>query len=365
MLLQRAPLLGVLHELPGLGYSCRLIGCLPSAREAAISAPANGGTNVIQDTSLSGTNRLFEAARSARRLPHWALALLMGVVFIFGAVLIIQLLALVLDVLLPSAMTGAGQEATLATPTVEGLRISLLLVLGFATVYVFVALWVRHYEGRSFRSIGFLPGRAAKKFARGAALGLLFFAAVVGILALLGTLAPRPVSAEQVGLPALGGVLLVGVGFLVQGPAEEVLHRGWILGSVGARYGLAAGVALNCAMFALAHILNTGMSVMPAINLLLVAVFLSIYALREGAIWGVCAWHWMWNWVQGNLFGLPVSGSEPLGGSLIALEEAGPDLITGGAFGPEGGLVVTLVLLVGIAALLLMAKRGASGRAVR
>lgn len=331
----------------------------------SISTHTSDTTSTNQDTTLSSANRLFAAARSARNLPHWGLVLLMAAVFIGGSQLIALPFELALNILLPSPVLVVDQQVILGSPIQTGLSSLLLLVLNFAPIYLFVGWWVRRYEGRSFRSVGFLPPREAKKFIRGSVLGLLFFAVVVGMLALLGDLSPRPVSVDQVGLPALGGVALVVVGFLVQGPAEEVLTRGWILGSIGARYGLLAGVSLNCIVFAFAHLLNTGISITAVINLLLVGVFLSGYALREGSIWGVCAWHWMWNWAQGNLFGLPVSGQVPEGGSLLALQTSGPDLLTGGVFGPEGGLVVTLVLSMGIAAVFLLGRGRTTDRLTR
>lgn len=85
------------------------------------------------------------------------------------------------------------------------------------------------------------------------------------------------------------------------------------------------------------------------VNLLLYSLFAAFYALREGSLWGVCAFHSAWNWAQGNFFGLAVSGNQADGGMLFDLMEVGPDWFTGGAFGPEGGLAVTLMLLVGIA----------------
>jgi hypothetical protein len=80
----------------------------------------------------------------------------------------------------------------------------------------------------------------------------------------------------------------------------------------------------------------------------------------------VFALHAVWNWAQGNLFGFAVSGMEIESGTLVDLMEAGPDQITGGLFGPEGGLVVTLVLvlsilLVGWAARRSVATQAAAG----
>ena len=96
----------------------------------------------------------------------------------------------------------------------------------------------------------------------------------------------------------------------------------------------------------------------------LFGVLASLYVLRRGNLWGACAIHSMWNFAQGNLFGAAVSGNRS-GPSLLraeAIASGSASLWNGGAFGPEGGLAVTLVLLAGIAVLLFLipnAKEGA------
>jgi len=79
----------------------------------------------------------------------------------------------------------------------------------------------------------------------------------------------------------------------------------------------------------------------------LVGVFLAFYALREGSLWGICGLHAAWNWAQGSVFGFSVSGTGVPGGSLFNLQTnpAASELLTGGVFGPEASLVVTVVLV--------------------
>jgi hypothetical protein len=56
--------------------------------------------------------------------------------------------------------------------------------------------------------------------------------------------------------------------------------------------------------------------------------------------------HLAWNFFQGTVYGFPVSGSQP-SRRLLILEQSGPELWTGGAFGPEGGLLGIVATLVG------------------
>jgi len=85
-------------------------------------------------------------------------------------------------------------------------------------------------------------------------------------------------------------------------------------------------------------------------GLLLFAVFTALWVLRQGSLWSVIAFHAAWNWVQGNVAGIAVSGNEAPGGALVRLVPDGPAALSGGAFGAEGSLVVTAVLLTATAA---------------
>ena len=142
---------------------------------------------------------------------------------------------------------------------------------------------------------------------------------------------------------------LVLIGWVVQGGAEEVLIRGWVLPVIGARYKAWIGLLVSSLIFSLMHGLNPGLSAIALVNLALFGVFAGLFAMREGSLWGISALHSVWNWVQGNFFGFQVSGTNADGGTLINLMEIGADWFTGGEFGPEGGLAVTIVLVIGIA----------------
>jgi hypothetical protein len=147
--------------------------------------------------------------------------------------------------------------------------------------------------------------------------------------------------------------LVLLLGWMVQGAAEEVLFRGFLFQIIGVRMGLFSGILVSSVLFALLHIFN-GKSIgwLALVNLTLFAVFAVLYALREGGLWGIFALHTTWNWAQANLFGMEVSGLPFHLTPALNLKEVGPDWVTGGAFGPEGGLAVTLVLFAGLLALL-------------
>ena len=322
-------------------------------------------------TLLNPNNHLFELARSGQRLPHLILAIVLGFVFVVAAQFIGGIPALMIVWAL--SMVGTGEALSFENPD-ELLRLVLpdtaleqviFLVLLFAPIFLFLWGWLTWYEKRPFWTIGLERPGAGLKYLRGLWIGLIMFAVSVGISAALGFVAFEENSGGQPqGLAAVASVLLVFLGWTIQGPAEEALARGWLLPIIGARYKPLLGVIISSLVFAAYHILNFyGLELDPFVvfialfNLFLFGVFTALYTLREGSLWGVFGIHAVWNWAQGNLFGFEVSGMPPAGGMLFNLIEVGPDVVTGGPFGPEGGLAVTIILIASTGAVWLVAER--------
>jgi len=306
-------------------------------------------------------NRLYQLARSGRRLLPWFFALPLGAAIAFfsqlGAVPLFIGMMAIYGFSESGEVSLAGESAL-----VSGGWMALQLVSAFVGIFLLLALWMKFYEKRPLASLGYEKNAALWQYLRGLGLGIALFAGAVGILALFGAVAPEQGGdpARQ-GIAALGGVLIVFLGWMVQGAAEEALARGWMLPTLSARYKPWVGILLSSLFFAVLHGLNPNLSVIALVNLFLFGVFAAFYALREGSLWGISALHAVWNWVQGNFFGLQVSGMETGGGMLLNLQETGADWLTGGAFGPEGGLAVTLMLLLGISITLLWRKLDQTG----
>lgn len=291
-------------------------------------------------------SRLFELARQGQRLTH--IGLVIPLSFLFA--LLGQLGAIPLFIVMGGiyGMSETGIDMQNASALEAGFWMGLQLIFSFALIYVILWAWLKFFEKRPFGSMGFEAQDALRKYTRGFLLGLLMFGGSVAILTLTGSVAFESGDPSKQGVAALGGVALVLAGWLVQGAAEEVLIRGWALPVIGARYKPWVGLLVSSLIFALLHGLNPGLSAIALVNLALFGVFAGLYAIREGSLWGICAIHSVWNWVQGNFFGFEVSGTEAGGGTLINLMETGADWLTGGLFGPEGGLAVTIILAVSI-----------------
>jgi membrane protease YdiL (CAAX protease family) len=308
---------------------------------------------------LNPNNHLFELARSGRRWPHLIVAIVLSVAFVLvagvggGIVAVVIVLALSMATSEMSAETlsqlsaagGREELANLLLPT-TALEQTIFLVLSFGPIFLILWGWLVLFEKRPLWTIGLEWRGAGQKYLRGLLVGLLMFIAAIGISAAFGYITFEEGNSQPQGLAALGGVLLVFLGWTVQGPAEEAITRGWLLPVIGARYKPMWGIIISAVIFTILHSLNPNLNPIAILNLFLFGIFTAFYALYEGGLWGVFSIHAVWNWAQGNLFGFEVSGGTAPGGALFDLMEVGPDVITGGPFGPEGGLAVTVVLVV-------------------
>ncbi len=159
--------------------------------------------------------------------------------------------------------------------------------------------------------------------------------------------------------------------FVMVGIYEEMLNRGYHLSNlaqglsnlVGPRAGLLAGWVLSSAVFGLLHGVNPNATWLSTLNIMLAGMFLlGMGYLLTGRLGLSIGVHITWNFFQGNVFGFPVSGI-PSTVSFVAVEQRGDDLLTGGAFGPEAGLIGLAAMLLG-AALTVLWVRWQQGKAV-
>lgn len=127
---------------------------------------------------------------------------------------------------------------------------------------------------------------------------------------------------------------------------EELLFRGYLFQRLMEIVGATAAALLGAFFFAAAHMWNPSLSLTGVLNLFLAGLLFAGAYLRTGSLWMPIGIHIAWNFVTAKIIGLPLSGVER-GSSVLRTGLTGPDVITGGWFGPEGGLIGTVALLLG------------------
>ncbi len=131
---------------------------------------------------------------------------------------------------------------------------------------------------------------------------------------------------------------------------EELSYRGYILQNLNADWAIPVGLVSSSIVFGLFHGLNPNVTALALFNIFLAGVLMGVCYLLTRQLWLPMGFHFAWNFVQGPLLSFPVSGLRT-GGLLLTSVEGNP-LLTGGAFGPEGGLLGTGALCLGVAILL-------------
>ncbi|MGZ9223813.1 MAG: CPBP family intramembrane glutamic endopeptidase, partial [Anaerolineales bacterium] len=114
------------------------------------------------------------------------------------------------------------------------------------------------------------------------------------------------------------------------------------------------GVIISSAVFSLLHLANPHTTWMSAAGIFFAGVYLAYAYIRTRQLWLSIGLHIGWNFFEGVAFGFPVSGLDIY--ALTQIKVHGPELWTGGAFGPEAGLIVLPALLVGAGLIYLYSK---------
>lgn len=255
--------------------------------------------------------------------------------FIFGLAMGGTGLILLLHLPVP---TGGGritpgaiftQECILLTATVAGTLIMSLL------------------EQRPFGSYGLpLADAFGAKFWQGILWGIAMISAALLLIYAFGGF--------SFGEPALHGVeawrygIVWGVVFLSVGFFEEFLFRGYAQFTLSSGVGFWPAAFAISALFGFVHLRNSGEDKIGAFSVFVVGMFLCLVLRRTGNLWLAVGLHAAFDWGETYLYSVPDSGLVAPG-HLLNSSFHGPTWLTGGTVGPEGSVMVFLVLAIAAA----------------
>lgn len=207
----------------------------------------------------------------------------------------------------------------------------------------FVVLFWKVYDKRPIREIGLINiKKGYKDLIKGLVFGAVSLTLVFVILLETGQVALiNPLSKPNFSFAIVTGLIV----FILVGINEEMFSRGYcmtVLKQTGNKYVV---VIVSSLIFALMHSFNPGMNLFCYLNLFLFGLLTAYMAIKSGNLWLSIGYHITWNYFEGNVFGFLVSGQGAAG--IYNLKVPVSNLINGGSFGPEGGIVVTFIILVG------------------
>jgi len=214
-----------------------------------------------------------------------------------------------------------------------------MLAAGLVAGWALLALDGRRPAALGFHlSSGSLP-EGGKGLALGSAVGLL----VVVVIAALGgtTWTPQDGTAGAWIEGAIGALLF----FTLPAAAEEAVLRGYPLQALSEAWGAAPALVVTSVAFGVLHLGNPGVTMLGIANVAAAGALLGVVYLKTASLWWATGTHLGWNWSHGYLADLPVSGHELIDAPLYDGVPGGAAWVGGGAFGPEGSVVATLLLL--------------------
>lgn len=231
----------------------------------------------------------------------------------------------------------------------EGLANILSLELRLLQPAVYILLAVAICKKRKIELYStFLVSKLTmlKRYLKGFLSGGIIFSITVGILYVTGNASLDTESIQPVGIVAIPIVLFILSGWMVQSAGEEFLIRGLFMKLMSKKFNIFLAVFLSSIIFSAMHLGNPGITIIAIVNLILYGVAMGLYVVKTNDLIGACGNHAAWNFFQGNIFGFEVSGLDVVSGTIMDFKAIGNSTLNGGEFGPEAGLVCTLVLIV-------------------
>nr|WP_294573803.1 CPBP family intramembrane glutamic endopeptidase [uncultured Romboutsia sp.] len=288
-------------------------------------------------------NSIINSSKNEKKSPNFIWAIILSLIFMYGGSLIGSLATVPLYLALSNVPLFFNNQDLLSL---------LITLFSFAFISLLVFFRVKVIEKRSLSSIGFNKNNWLKKYSLGFLIGLVMMSIIVLILLSFGYITVEKNPIQLVGISAISSILVILFGWIIQGATEEIVTRGWLLNVLSTKYNIGVGLLISSTLFGLMHLTNPNVNYIAVINIILVGLFYGLYVIKTNDLWAVCGMHSAWNFAQGNIFGFEVSGLDVSVGSLIDLNLVGNNVITGGAFGPEAGIISTFILLVSIGILL-------------
>ena len=214
---------------------------------------------------------------------------------------------------------------------------------GYVIHISFVILYCKFVEKRSI--VSSRNGKKVFDYLLGAGIATVLLAVIMVFTCALGG-----ASYEGIGksFNVLSTVALLG-GFIIQGAAEEFLCRGFLLTTLQKKLSLPLAVFISSTVFAYPHFsalfeAEGKTAVIGVVNLYLVSVIFSLLMVCRKNIWIACGLHSIWNFILYAVLGLNLSGKEGQNTGIICFYMNKSDIINGGQYGIEAGVVTTAVL---------------------
>ncbi len=226
--------------------------------------------------------------------------------------------------------------------TKEGVYfLGIMQIFALAVTLTIVSLFREQLDKRSVYSLGWEMKGREKDFVLGLLLGFLLMAVGFVVLCLLGFLTVSKIQFQP--LLMLFYVFLC----VLVSVNEELMIRGYLLNNLMGISNKYTALIISSLIFAFMHAMSPNLTAIGFLNIVLAGVLLGIYYIHQVNLWFPLALHFSWNFFQGPIFGFEVSGIA-LDGLITQELTKANDWLTGGNFGFEGSILVTIMMILSI-----------------
>jgi Predicted metal-dependent membrane protease len=277
----------------------------------------------------------------------WKIAIMMGIAII-AMILCVAVFGIIISIIaMPKATvdgvldTGKLKDEIIALQNSQLFTIITMAVQEIIFILTPVIIW-KFFFKRPLSNMGLTSlKKGAKELLVGLLFGIVSFSFVFVLLIFTGNAKVESWTPQF----NINQLIFIPI-FIAVGFAEEIFTRGYIMSTLRQTRNLPVIVLVSSAIFALMHGGNKGVSILAFVNLALVGILFAFMYLKSGNIWMCIGYHITWNYFQGYVYGFKVSGTDSSG--IITTITKTNNFWNGGAFGPEGGLFVTIIIILGI-----------------
>lgn len=231
-----------------------------------------------------------------------------------------------------------------------------LLLIQCVSMIFSVALFWKVLDKRPIRDIGL---KNIKKSFKELIVGLLFGALSMSIVFFILILTESAKVTTSFSNPNFSMSLITSlILFIFVGINEEMFTRGYCMRVLEQTNKKWIPLIVSSAIFSIMHGVNPGVTILSFVNIFLVGILLGYTFIKTNNLWLPIGYHITWNYFQGNIFGFSVSGTEAEG--LYTTKNIGNTIVNGGDFGPEGGIIVTIIILISILLVYLLTNKNSN-----
>lgn len=247
-----------------------------------------------------------------------------------------------------SGFTGADYEV-LSTDKLY----TVISLIGEISLLLFMLAYYNKKKTERTIVMPFEKTGALKKYVLGYVSGSILFFSIWLIAVFLGGFTVTTIFTSQ----NLIWVFLFFIGYGIQGMAEEILCRGYLQGRLTQEFNAVFGILISSFFFAFLHIGNPGLTLIALLELFLFGAIMAIIRYKKNSLWFISAAHSAWNFVQGPVLGVPVSGTNSQAQIFSSIPTKGNAWLNGGSFGIEGSILCVIIFLIVLIFVLWWAKK--------